>query len=481
MSGPIRTVAVVGDGIVAWSAAAALRRRLPWLSVTVVRAPVSAAALADRVACTLPSILGFHDDLRIGDEDAVLRTGALARLGTAFDGWTGEGSQFFHGYGAHGRPFGTASFQQHWVRAARSGATESFHDYSPAAALALAGRFAPAGATSATPLRGYEHGLVLDPARYRAMLRALALHSGAQEAGDFANVTIDARGFVECVRTVGGTRIAADLFVDAAGPAAPLRGPLGGLREHWGAQLPCDRVVIAEAVADDERPAFDRVRAEPNGWSWRASAADTGQTGACFSSHYAAAPGEAADLLQGAWERPWIRNCIAVGDAAVAIEPLEWSNLHLAHSAIDRIVAMLPDRDCAEIELAEYNRQSLAEARRVRDFVLLHYVTARRPEPFWRASAAVALPSSLEHTLTQFRERGRLPTYEEETFTRDSWAAVLFGQGVLPRRVDPLIEDTDPDVSAREMARFRADLTGAIAAAPSHKTFHDHQKRHVAR
>lgn len=476
---PIRRIAIAGDGIVAWSAAAALRRRMPWLSVALVRAPVAPGAMADCIASTLPSILGFHDDLALRDDDAVQRTGAAVRLGTAFEGWVEASPGYFHGYGAHGRPFGTASFQQHWIRAAQAGDARPFHDYSPAAALALGGRFVPPDPSPSAPLGRFEYGLVLDLPRYRAMMRALALHSGVSETGDLAGVERRADGGVAGLHLTNGNRVTADLFVDATGPAALLRAGAGGGREDWSRELLCDRVVIADAADAREAPPYDRVEARADGWQWTASAARSTQTGRCFSSRHGTPEpdGEVAELSPGTWERPWLGNCVAIGDAAIAIEPLEWSNLHLAHSAIDRIVAMLPDRDCVDIELAEYNRQTLAEARRVRDFVLLHYVTARRAEPFWQASAAVALPQTLEHTLIQFRERGRLPVHEEETFARDSWAAVLFGQGVVPRRVDPLIEDTDPAASARAMTSFHGELISAVRAAPPSRAFHDQQGR----
>ncbi len=98
---------------------------------------------------------------------------------------------------------------------------------------------------------------------------------------------------------------------------------------------------------------------------------------------------------------------------------IRWNgcNLHLALSAIDRLIAMLPDRDMAPVEAADFNRQTLAEAERV-CVTCWRCIIARtaRPEPMWRAVASAAPPNSMAHTLRQFEERGRLPFYEEETF-----------------------------------------------------------------
>jgi tryptophan halogenase len=166
-----------------------------------------------------------------------------------------------------------------------------------------------------------------------------------------------------------------------------------------------------------------------------------------------------------------VRNCVAIGDAAVMVEPLEWTNLHLAHSQIDRMIEMMPGADCAPVELIEYNRQCGDEADRVRDFVCMHYTTAERDEPFWKEVAVMDLPPSLAHTLALFAERGRLPYYEEETFTRDSWLAVLLGQGFEPRRIDPLAGIISDERARAELANQAASVRGFVEAQPSYADY----------
>lgn len=486
---PIRSVVVAGGGIVAWSAAAALKRRLPWLEVTIVPLPVPAGALADRIASTLPSIIGFHADLGLRDEDVVARAGSAFRLGTRFEGWAAGLPDYVHAYGEHGRPFGTASFHHHWVRAAQAGAAVPFDRYSAAAMLARADRCPPAD----DPALAYDHGLQLDLPGYHRMIRAFALHLGVVERGGaLGTVELAADGFVAALVLTDGERVAGDLFVDGAGPAAPLRARLDAHVERWREWLPCDRVILADAPADPVLPTADRVVATAAGWRWSAPGRNHASVGIVYSSAHlddaaaAALIGVGATpapvtIDQGTRPQPWLRNCVAIGDAATVIEPLEWTNLHLAHSAIDRLIAMLPSRACAPVEIADYNRQTAAETMRVRDFVLLHYAVADRDEPFWRARAAAPLPPSLAHSLVQFRERGRLPVYEEETFARDSWLAVLLGQGTIPRRADPLIEIVPPDASAAAMADLRRMIDAAVARAPTHAALLQAMNRQIAR
>jgi len=142
---------------------------------------------------------------------------------------------------------------------------------------------------------------------------------------------------------------------------------------------------------------------------------------------------------------------------------------------------MMPDREFGAVELWDYNRQATAEADRMRDFLVLHYVTAKRPEPFWQAAASVEPPESLTHTLSLFRERGRLPIYEEETFARDSWLAVLLGQGVIPQRTDPLIETVSPNQADQAMAKMRETIAAIVPTLPTHAAYLRNLSRQFAR
>jgi tryptophan halogenase len=465
MAAPIRTIIIAGGGIVGWSAAAMLRRRIPALGVTVVPLPPPPDALADRIPSTLPSIVNFHDDLRLTDADTVVRAGSGFRLGTLFEGWSQHRPPYVHAYGEHGRPFGTASFHQHWVRAALAGDVAPFDAFAPAAALARAGRFAPPAEEPGTPLAGFAYGLTLTSERYRHLLRAFALHLGVGERdGALAGVRVGADGAIEALEMADGAALAADLFVDATGPRAVLRSALGLRLESWRRWLPCDRIEMAEGPSTGAA-LLDTAAATAHGWRWRSASPAIAAEGRVFAA--AGATG-ATPVDPGRIAQPWLRNCVAIGDASVRVEPLEWTNLHLAHSAIDRIVAMMPDTDFNPLELWDYNRQSAAEAERVRDFLALHYLASDRPEPFWRDAAAAEPPPSLAHTLSLFRERGRLPFHEEETFARDSWLAVLLGQGVMPRAADPLIDAVPPAESAAAMAAMRSGIEALVGSVPTH-------------
>ena len=443
---PIASVAVAGGGLTAWSAAAALRRRIPSLNVTVVGAPNAPNALADRMISTLPSIHGFHADIGLTDEDTITRARSALRLGSLFEGWAIDVPDYVHAYGAYGTSFGGVPFHQLWLRERRRSGLPPFDHFSPAAELARAGRI-PKGSNA-----DIQAGLQLTLSRYCEMMRAYALHLGVSEArGQISDVDLRADGrMIENVRLAGGEQITADLYLDCSGPAAILRSIMRSDFVGWNSWLPCDRLVVSQGDPVAQVQTLDRVTATARGWHWLASSPERSSKGLAYSSAHAdedleqdlrdlgfSGDFETIEIEQGRWGDLWVGNCVAIGDAAVAIEPLEWTNLHLAHSQIDRVVTMMPTADCTPIELTEFNRQCAAEADRVRDFLCLHYVCSRRQEPFWKDAGSISPPESLAHTLSLFSERGRLPYYEEETFSRDSWLAVLLGQGIEPRAIDP--------------------------------------------
>jgi tryptophan halogenase len=494
MGRPIVDVAIVGGGLAGWSAAAAIKRRLPQLNVAIVDSGPPADSLCDRLISTLPSIAGFHDDIGLTEADTLVRAGSGLRAGIAFEGWVEGRPAYVHAYGDYGRQVGPVSFHQLWLRTGDRTGRTPFDHYSIFAELARRERLL---VTESTPGAG-GYGLQLNLDRYRQLLRGYALHVGVTERKASA---VDVRlrsndGFVESLRLSDGGFLTADLFIDCTGALASVRSRLDDRFEDWRHWLVCDRILFGRSAPVAELPLIDRSVALPFGWRWQSaspsrtshgivySSADCDEQEAARSLNEAGASIDAPAIAfrTGRRPQPWLRNCVAVGEAAVVVEPLEWTNLHLAHSAIDRIVSMMPDRECAPIELAEYNRQCLAEADRVRDFLCLHYVTSRRRgEPFWDRASRIELPPSLAHTLSMFEERGRLPFHEEETFSRDSWLAVLLGNGIVPRRIDPLADSISDAEAEQVMTGLRDSIAAVARSQPTHSAYLQQLSRQLSR
>ena len=488
----IRSLCVVGAGAVGLSAALAFARSLPGLRVTILDTPSDPAALADRTIACLPTIHRFHASIGL-DELGLVREGiALHHLGTRFENWSASGAAWFHVFGDYGLPAAAVPFHQLWAQLRRADGAEPYDRYAAAASLAEAGKFVHPTDDTGSPLSSYLYGLRLDPEKYRARLLEDAQKRRFEiVTGELAGIERRQDGGIATLRLGDGGGIEADLYLDCAGPSAPLRSAIDQDFDDWSDCLPCDRVAFAPPRAALSSLPYDRQKASTDGWIWACTLPGSEAFGAAWSS----GSSDDAQALQSLREmagttdsptvtirpgrrlEPWKYNVLAIGDSAVTVDPLHSTHLHLAHSFIQRALELIPGRDCHRLELAEFNRRTADETARVRDFLALHYLRSGRTEgEFWKAAARGRMPDSLAHTLDQFETRGRLPFFEEETFNQESWLAVLIGLGVIPRNADPASDRVDLKRAESSMAQLAAALAELPARLPEYGDYLDRMR-----
>ena len=445
---PVKSILVAGSGIVGLSAALAFERNLPGTKVRLLETPCNPAALADRVPATTPLVHRFHAAIGV-DELNMVRSGvALHRLGTRFENWSGSGQAWFSGFERRGYPADGIPFHQVWLREQH----RTFEDWSIASALASARRFVHPSEDPSSPLSAFLYGLNLDPDRYREFLN-LRARGIERRSGTIAAIEVVDGGMIGAIRLGSGEDLHADLYVDCTGQNALLISRVDRSWERWDAWLPCDRLEFQDALPEELAPS-DRVVADQQGWTWtvplpertlRIRAGRSGDGIGC-----------------GRRANPWVGNVLAIGDAALRVDPLHGAALHLAHSAILRALQLMPGADMQRLELAEYNRQSGLESDRARDFLALHYVRSGHQAPFWRDPGLREMPEGLARSVEQFERRGRLPLFEEECFDQESWLAALIGLGIRPGAIDPLADGID---RVRALVGMDA-LADRIAAIP---------------
>ena len=472
----IASIVVAGDGIVGLSAAAAFALALPSARITILATGADPAALADRLSSSLPPIGRFHAAVGLNEHELVRDGVATHLLGTRFDGWSASGESWFHCFGSYGARAGTVDFHRIWARARKAGSALPYHRYAAAAALAEAGKFVHPDQNPQSPLATYLYALRLDPERYRARM-AEQCRSPRIDRIEGTPGGVDRRedGGIAALHLADGRRIEADLFVDGAGPSSPLLSMLDDRFEDWSDSLPCDRLLLATEKAGG-LSSCDLAVADETGWHWSAQLPEGTLTGRAYASALTAPTceedAETVKLRPGRRPDAWVRNVLAIGDAAIAVDPLQGTNLHLAQSAILRALELLPGRDCHPLELREYNRRTAQETDRVRDFLALHYLRSGRSEgEFWQAAACGAVPDSLDRTLEQFERRGRLPFYEEETYDRHSWSAVLLGMGVLPRGTDAAAAGVDFAEAEAAMQRLAETVSALPGRLPAYRDY----------
>jgi tryptophan halogenase len=168
----------------------------------------------------------------------------------------------------------------------------------------------------------------------------------------------------------------------------------------------------------------------------------------------------------------WIGNCVAVGLAAGFLEPLESTSIHLIQTAVLKLLALFPDSNFEQTEIDAFNRHTVGEYERIRDFLILHYkVTQRTDTSFWRYCSAMAVPDAVIETMELFEASGRMFISADHLFTGPSWLSVMLGQGLSPRRYDPLVDTIADEELQAHMNSVRADIARAVAAMPEHMAY----------
>ena len=487
----IRSIVIVGGGTAGWMAAAAMARLGgAGMAITLIESDeIGTVGVGE---ATIPPIRTFNAILGIDEDDFVAKTKATFKLGIEFVDWTRPGHRYMHPFGEFGADMEAVKFHQYWLKLRARGEAAALEDYNLCAVAAKLGRFQRAVRDPRSILSTLNYAFHFDASLYAGYLRAYAEARGvARREGKVVDVELRGEdGFVAAVKLADDLRIEGDLFIDCSGFRGLLiEQALKSGYEEWTRWLPCDRAVAVPSGSGGEPLPYTRSTALPAGWQWRIPLQHRTGNGYVYSSAHLSDDEAAATAIANAAGAPlgeprlirfaagrrrrlWDRNVVALGLAGGFLEPLESTSIHLVQAGISKLLALFPDRDFDPILAAEYNRLSDLQIEQVRDFIILHYkATERDDSDFWRACRDMEVPDSLARKIALFRENGRIFRHEDELFSEASWLAVLLGQGIQPRRYDPLVDTVDEDEVRQTLARMAPFIRQAAEGMPSHSDY----------
>lgn len=493
----IGRIVILGGGSSGWMSAAALSRAT-YGQIPIELIESDAIGTVGVGEATIPPIRQFNQLLGIDENEFLVATGGTFKLGIEFVNWTRVGQRYFHPFGRFAPDFDSVPLHHYWLSERARGSTVPFEEYAMAWIAARAGRFDRPLADRRLVLSTHDFAYHFDAGLYAKFLRGYAERRGVvRTEGEATGVQLRSTdGFIEAVVLKDGRQVHGDLFIDCSGFRAVLIGAaLGSRYEDWRQWLPCDRAVTVGGAVGPELPPYTRSIAGAAGWQWRIPLQHRMGNGHVYCSGYLRDEEAAATLLEnlesaplgeprlirfttGVRREPWSRNCVAIGLAAGFLEPLESTALHLVQSALMRLLALFPDRDCDPLLVREFNRLTVTEYERIRDFLVLHYHAQERHEPMWRATRAMAIPETLQYKIDQFRHSGRIVAEPLELFQNSNWLAVMLGQEVWPARQHPLVGlNTGIDAKAY-LASIHEVLQRAADSLPTHRQYIE---RHCSR
>ena len=482
-------IVIAGGGTAGWVAAATFARFLGnTASVTLVESEeIGTVGVGE---ATIPQIHNLVVGLGLDQADFVRRTNATFKLGIEFADWMGEGHSYIHSFGYTGRGVGLIPFRQLWLRGRSLGVAGEFGDYCFNIAAARRGRMAKNTATNTIPELAYAYHF--DASLFARMLREYAEERGVRRVeGLIVDVDREGeKGDITALMLNGERRIEGSLFFDCTGFRSLLLGKaLGVPYVDWSRWLPCNSALAVPCESSEEFRPYTQALSRRAGWQWRIPLQQRTGNGHVYCREFMS-DDEAASILlanldgerraeprqlrftSGRRETFWSHNCVALGLAAGFMEPLESTSIHLVQSAVTRLLSLLPNDLSLTPSARDYfNRLSIIEWARVRDFITLHYYANEREGEFWEMCRNMELPDTLAEKIALFRDAGLVVREDEELFLDESWGQVMIGQGILPERWSPLADN----VPAEDIGPFLASVAKSYRInaenLPSHREF----------
>ena len=491
----IRRIAILGGGTAGWMAAAALSRALAGTNTSISVIASDEIGTIGVGEASVPGIRAFVGFLGLDEREFMRECHATFKLGIQFMNWGAQARRYFHsfthlGLDPNSRQFHRL-FQRYALGHAACGQRANLDDYNLGAVAAHAERFGLPARSHIAPSGILNYAYHFDAALLAKYLRSYSECHGVEYInGTVDSVPLDERGFIRSLILADGREVAADFFVDCSGFAGILiERALQSGYDEWSKWLPCDRAIALPSVGTQSPPPFTCSTAMDAGWIWRIPLQSRIGNGQVYCSEFMsddAAEGQLRAQLNGEAlagarrirfttgkrRRTWIHNCVALGLAAGFLEPLESTSVHLVQSALFRLISLFPDQRFEPAEIAAFNRQTDEEYEDIREFLVLHYkLTSRVDTPFWRHCRDIVVSDRLKDTIEMFSASGRLLAKPEQLFTVNSWLAVLYGQGALPRGFDPLLAPLEDDDLERKMGEIRGTLGGIVSRIPRHAEF----------
>jgi tryptophan 7-halogenase len=459
MQGTLKEIVIVGGGAAGWMTAAALSKLLRPHDVSLTLVESDEIGIIGVGEATIPDMLQFNLFLGIPEAELMLATQATFKLGIEFVDWSRIGARYFHPFGFHGVDIDGIDFHQYWLRCRAHGNAHSIGDYCQTEIVARKNKFAfPDLRVAGAPASYLRYAYHFDAALYAGFLRQYAEKRGVKRIEGKVCEVLRApeSGDLTGVRLGNGQTVSGEFFFDCTGFRSLLLSSLGVPWVDWRHWLPCDAALAVACQHDGPPPPFTRSTAKSAGWQWKIPTQQRSGNGHIYCSEYLSEDEATSTLIDGLdgpvmgtprlirfatghRQRFWDKNCVAIGLSAGFLEPLESTSLYLIRQGISRFIALFPDASLPSVMRDEYNRWMQKDFEQVRDLLVLHYYANERDEPFWRHCRNMDIPETLRRRLALFSEGGRFLRNEGELFPNASWVAVMLGQNVIPRAIDPVI------------------------------------------
>ena len=503
MNDSLRSIAIVGNDLHAWSAAAKFasvlgEKRLgaESVSITVV---ANGTAITPSVLSFDTSVHDFHRDLGVQEADMIAYVGGSYKYGTSYQNWRHSSAvDFLYTYSPAGRMINRVYFHHYLNRLRLSGKDVGLEPFSISAMAASEHRFTHPEPNS--PLELIDYALQFDGARYLQFLKSFALERGVTLiTSNVESVALDDEsGLVSHLKLVNGDELEADFFFDCSGERSQILGEELGVKfTSWSDWFPCDRRMDIRRDSNAPTALLNSLMQVGSGWMHAHSlpSVSVEQYSYCadhisdddvlelaMAKSCDSKPGDSksrdssldqskcvVSQAPGVRERFWVGNCVALGAAAGFPEALYFDPLHATHTALDRWLELYPTKSAKALLAEQYNRSTRQQYSYVRDVHALRLATIADAHSVLAENLAdVEWPDSLRHRIDLFRSTGQVALYDSDVLTNHQWVSMLIGCGVWPERVDPLANSVPIAGLEQQLIAMAREVKQVVAKLPNH-------------
>lgn len=280
----------------------------------------------------------------------------------------------------------------------------------------------------------------------------------------------------------------ADLYVDCSGFASLLLGKALGERFiDFKSSLFCNRAMVGgwERTSEIIKP-YTTCETMPSGWCWQIEHERRINRGYVYCSDFVSdeeverqfraanpkiGPTRIVRFVTGRYERRWVKNVVAIGNASGFVEPLEATALGMLALQSRHLAQTLLESDCQPTS-SLIAANNLAHARSwddIRRFIAIHYkYNDRLDTPFWRACRQETDLAGAEPIVEYYQQNGPAPYWAESLFHQSDqfryagYSCLLLGQRV-PFRKSHVPTSAELQIWERHRARNRATAAAALS------------------
>lgn len=262
----------------------------------------------------------------------------------------------------------------------------------------------------------------------------------------------------------------ADFYVDASGFKKVIFSDLDCKWVDVNKWLTLDKAVVYRTELQEIPNVWTESQAMNYGWKFKIPVQDKQGNGYIFDSNYCSDAEAMEEVCKvdasqkfnwrtipfrpGYLNKCWIKNCFATGLTGSFFEPLEATSIAISIQQAFMLANNLINYNKQTSD--RVNDQFIKLVENSRDFIILHYLTKKTNNDFWKAQSQMALPDSLATKLDLFEQR--LPVSDDFSGDGDyalwkdqHYSIVMYGLGMFDPKMIKKHYESLPDVVKKHL------------------------------